>query len=296
MVSIELDFANVKQLKKFPRHGWAINSQGHKLLWFPIVRHIFNATKINPNMSGGQFYELLAFEHSLQKLTLSLRELHKSKRIAVLEGGIVDTTGLADASDVDKFNKAIEASQLVPLYVDLAYVYLRRLADLLVTASRYVLFENYQSAPRKFKKLRELLSDNKKVEKLKPICDVTLLEQAVKEHSSWFDIIRDKKMEDETGRKGIRDIMEHHPVLVSVQYSKSGDDPWKVGAFLQQAGKHQELISPLIKIFEDFCELLTGICSVVNSKGSYAQWNIHYGDCVMLSGFDEDITGFWPEI
>ena len=43
---IALDFADPAQAARVPRHGWAKNSQGVKLLWLPVLRLVHEAHEI----------------------------------------------------------------------------------------------------------------------------------------------------------------------------------------------------------------------------------------------------------
>jgi len=63
------------------------------------------------------------------------------------------------------------AQEMIPLFADLSFVYLRRLADQFARASRYVLFTDYASTPQKYKELGSFLADTREVERCKPLCD-----------------------------------------------------------------------------------------------------------------------------
>ena len=292
---IAVDFDDASRAGRVPRHGWAKNSQGVKLLWLPVLRLVHEAntvrkTKGLPEMSRGQYSEIRAFEQTVQRFALTLRELAKCVRIG--------SDPCFDEGDDEKMNASKEAHSLIPLYVDLAFIYARRLADHFVRASRFVLFTHLSSTPLEYKKLRPIIADQTKLQNLGPICDAKVLREAFDRHSGWLDRLRDP--ENDTGelQGGIRDIMEHHPGAVTVQNSQVGDGPWEV---IVNLGEHHtaifrpDLIPTLKVIVTDIACLWTMVCDSAGLSAAGKLWVAPYGDAVLLTGNDDDSTAFWPE-
>lgn len=295
-MSTPFDFADPAQAARLPRHGWAKNSQGVKLLWLPIIRLVNEAPNIRrkkgvtKELSPKQWSEIAAFVKATQHLAIALRELHKYVRIgtepAYLKGSQKD------------FHDNIEASLLIPVFVDLVFVYLRRLADRFASSSRHVVFKHSGSAPNQYKKLKPLFDDKNKLQRLEPLCDIVRLQEAFAQHSGWFNELRNSTDDAGELQKGIRDIMEHHPVFVTVQNIKVGEGPWEGDAFLQNGTQVicRDLIRTLKDIIDDITCLWTEFCIAASYKKSDPPWIVPYGDVVMLMGNDDDATGFWPEI
>ncbi|MBD1879779.1 hypothetical protein [Coleofasciculus sp. FACHB-T130] len=295
---IAFDFADPDQATKFPSHGWARNSQGVKVLWLPVLRLVHQApiirkaNGVSDDLSPGQWSEIRAFVEAIRRLVLILRELHKCVRIGSALG--------FDEQDQEKWNASQEASLLIPLFVDQAFVYTRRIADHFARASRYALFKNPGSAPREYKKLRLFVADKAKLQRLSPICDLDCLQGAFANHSGWLDKLRDSIDESGGTQKGIRDIIEHHPTHVTVSHHKVGDDPWEVIASLGEPGVNSSFRTDLLPTLKDIIAglscLWTEVCIVTGLPKAECQWVAPYGDGVLLTGNDDDYTGFWPEI
>ena len=192
-----------------------------------------------------------------------------------------------------------EASSLIPLYLDLALVYARRLADHFARASRYVLFKHPDSAPREYKSLRRVIAEPIKLQRLEPIYDAMFLRDAFERHSGWLDKLQDSTDENRELQKGIRDIMEHHPVAVNVHHSQVGDGPWEVIASLGEPGINASFRPDLIPIVSEIVAgmtaLWTSVCAAARLAPAKRLWVAPYGDAVLLTGNDDDSTAFWPE-
>lgn len=296
---IALDFADPSRKGHLPRHGWARNSQGNKLLWLPVLRlahqagDIRKAADLPIDLSRGHLAEIRAFDQTVRHFALALRELAKCIRLGSDPGFDKDPV------DPERWNAGLEAAALLPLYVDLAFVYARRLADQFAKAIRHVLFTHSESAPREYKVLRQRIADQAALQHLKPLCSVEILRSAFQRHSVWFDRIRDST--DQTGdlRKGIRDIMEHHAVAVTVQHAKSDDDSWEINANLGEPGLsgsfRSELIPTLKMIVADIAALWTMVCESAGLPVAARPWIAPYGYALLLTGNDDDSTAFWPE-
>jgi hypothetical protein len=197
-----------------------------KLLWLPIIRLVHQARSIRKaaglpvdltpgqDLSRGQLADIRAFDQTVRHFALTLRELAKCIRLGSDPGFDQDPV------DAERWDTGLETAALLPLYVDQAFVYARRLADQFAKAIRHVLFTHSESAPREYKNLRSVVADQAKLELLKPLCGADLLRQAFERHSAWLDKLRDSTDENRELRKGIRDIMEHHPLAVTVQHSR----------------------------------------------------------------------------
>jgi len=296
---IALDFAEPSREGRLPGHGWARNSQGNKLLWLPVLRLVHQAGTIRraaglqADLSRGQFGEIRAFDQTVRHFAIALRELGKCIRLGSDPGFDEDPV------DTERWNTGLEASTLLPLYVDLAFVYARRLADHFAKAIRYILFTHCESAPREYKALRPLIANRAKLELLKPLCSVDLLRLAFERHSAWFDKLRRSTDQNGEVRKGIRDIMEHHPSAVTVQHAKAEDGPWEINANLGEPGTNasfrSELIPTLKMIVTDLAGLWTMVCGSAGLRVATRSWIAPYGDVLLLTGNDDDSTAFWPE-
>jgi hypothetical protein len=268
-----------------------------KLLRLPVLRLVHEAHNIRKanglpeELSYGQWSEIRAFDQTTRYFALTLRELAKCIRLGA--------DPCFNQRDHEKWTISREASLLIPLHVDLAFVYVRRLADHFARASRYVLFKHPGSAPSQYKNLRPVIADQPKLQRLEPICDANVLREAVERHSGWLDKLRDSTDENGELQKGIRDIMEHHPIAVTVQHSQVGDGPWEVIANLGEPGINAsfrpELIPTLKEIVADMAALWTGVCDSVGLPIARQLWVAPYGDAVVLTGNDDDSTTFWPE-
>lgn len=296
---IALDFADPAREGHLPRHGWAYNSQRNKLLRLPVLRLVHQAGNMRQaaglpmGLSRGQLAEIRAFDQTVRHFALGLRELAKCIRLGC------DPGFHEDPVDPVKWNAGCEASTLLPLYVDLAFVYARRLADQFAKAVRHVLFTHSESAPREYKTLRPLIADRAEAQRLKPLCSVEVLHLAFERHSAWFDRVRDSTNQNGELRKGIRDIMEHHPVAVTIQHEKAEDGPWEIGAYLGEPGIsasfRSELIPTLKMIVADIAALWTMVCESASLPVAGRPWIAPYGDVLLLTGNDDDSTAFWPE-
>lgn len=300
-MKIAFDFADPDQATKFPSHGWARNSQGTKLLWLPVLRLVHQApiirkaNGVSDNLSPSQWSEIRAFVETIRCLVLILRELHKCVRIG--------SDPEFDEQDQEKWNASQEAILLIPLFVDQAFVYTRRIADHFAKASRHVLFKKSGSAPWEYKNLRSVVADRAKLQRLSPICDLDCLQRAFENHSGWLDKLRkSQSSSNESGgtQKGIRDIIEHGSTNVTVSHHKLGDDPWEVIASLEELGAYSTFRTDLLPTLKDIIAglscLWTEVCIATNLPKAECQWVAPYGDAVLLTGNDEDFTGFWPEI
>lgn len=295
------DISNADQASRYHSHGWAINSQGAKLLWLPILRlveqyqiiQIRNSHGITKQLSHKQWFEVQAFHATIYHFALALREIYKCHRIGTAHVGF-------DDPDIEGRIESDEASRLVPLFIDLSFIYLRRIADLFALTSRYVLFKKAGSAPTKFKDLKLLIASGKKLSRLEPICNIDLLQKAFASHSGWLDRLRDSNDNSGVVQKGIRDIMEHFGVSVSISHQKSGNDPWRIYASLGHPSVAPVIYRPdLIQTLKESVKEISIFWTAICEAAGLPQMAIGvYASCIdrlSLTGIDDDTVGFWPE-
>lgn len=235
---------------------------------------------------------MVAYNATMRHFALALRELHKLIRIGSTHVGLND-------KDNQGRIESYEASSLVPLFVDLSFIYVRRIADLFAMSSRYVLFKKAGSAPTKYKNLRSHIANDKSLSRLAPICNTELLKRAFAYHSGWLDRLRNSTDDCGTAQKGIRDIMEHYATTVSVSHSKAGDGPWRMVVDLGHRSEthsyRPDLIQTLKESIREIASLWTEVCAAAGLQKAEIPWGAPYGDVLMLTGNDDDIIGFWPE-
>lgn len=292
MSKIKLDIASIDQVARYPRHGWAVNSQGVKLLWLPItnVLAFWNPSLVRRSKGVENLNEHLVstqpFEGTLQKLIIALRELHRHSREAT-EIPDIDLNALTK----DQQRASTDTAFIVPLFVDVSLMYLRILADHFVDASRTVLFEKFGSAPTHYKGMRPFLRDAKRLAHARPIVDQGQLRKAFDEHSAWFDTIR----HPQGGSRGLRDALEHHPVITQVSFRQVAGESPELLAHLITLGATTPVSTELTSVFVDsvvdLCGLWTEVCAAIGWKNGYEEQ-----DCFPMVGLDDDIVGFWPEI
>lgn len=285
---LNYDFADPNQANLFPVHGWAINSQGVKVLWCPLNRLLVSPERVLREKASlqtlppGTALDALPFSETLRKLATTLRELHETIRISCDRPSLLE--------DLETLNADLRASEMVPLYVDLTFAYLRRLPDLLVVACRPLLFEHWQSTPRTFK---EWVADVDRLASYVPSCDFSVLRETLVEHSAWFQELRDTS--PATGKKGIRDALEHRGVRLLVGKQQSGNNRPRYTVMLDSRARDVETRKDILPhIFESvagLCHLMTGIHASIG-VGSQYDWS----DILSLVGTDDDIVGYWPQI
>jgi len=287
MADLLFDFAEPIKASLFPQHGWATNSQGIKILWCPLQRLLSSpqqileakgrSTRTHPGITHS-----LPFLQTLSRLAIALRELHKIVRLSCNH----------DANDPssESANAFHQTNEMAPLYIELAFVYLRRLPDLLVTACSPLLFEHVQSVPQKYKDWIVRISDFKS---LSPLCDLNVLSKAIVNHSGWFNALRGTS--PSTGKKGIRDTLEHRPVHFIVTKNQTGKNQPRIEVILDSRAsdvdKHRDILPQITEAVAGLCFLMTGIHSSIGIHNQY-EW----GDQLMLVGNDQDIVGYWPQI
>lgn len=283
MAKLEYDIADGGQRAQFPAHGWAINSQGVKLLWFPfpcLLETQLKKETLAGKLPIGTHNNVLPFSETLRNLAVALRELHLTVR---------EACALPIGEEVRY--EDLRAYEMVPLFADLAFSYLRRLPDLMAYASRPLLFQNWCSAPREFKKWIQKVD---RLEEFKPRCDVGKLRTAIQTHSEWFMKLRANS--PATGKKGVRDVLEHRRVRLMASKQQSGNSkPRMMLMFDSHDGDVEvrtDLLPLILEATAGFCALMNGVQRSVLSGQKTYEW---YGNC-FLFGIDDDVVGYWPEI
>jgi hypothetical protein len=181
---------------------------------------------------------------------------------------------------------------MVPLFLRIAYIDLRSLADLLARYSRLVLFQKYGCMPLDFPGLTRAVADRRQLARARPFQnDTNALQAAFKASSRWFDLLRHPEGSD----KGLRDAMIHGAVRTLVGGQQAGDKPPEISAFLvsetQDLYRERELLSTLRTVMKGFCQFCTRLHTAVGFGEGYTR-----ADYLFLTGNDDDIAGFWPEL
>jgi hypothetical protein len=282
------DFAFTRQAAQFPTHGWARNSQGVKILWCPLRRALVCPGKSllqkgTARSSSPTHDVALPFGQTLQKLVATLRELHFLVRVA--SDHACDCDLEPELCELDR-----QAFEMIPLYFDLAITYLRRIPDLLVMASRSLLFRDWQSTPCEFKKWS---ADIDSIEGQHPICDFRILRESIVAHSGWFNQLRDKS--PVSGKRGVRDAMEHRAVQMIVTKRQVGDERPRFTLMLESLAGDVDVRKDILPVVSEsvagLCGLMTGFHGAIGIHSAY-EW----GDSLATAGNDDDVVGFWPEI
>jgi hypothetical protein len=287
MKQLLFDFYDQNQAKLFPEHGWAINSQGVKILWLPLLG-LFEFLRKTLQEKGrlrqshpGIVHNSLAYLATLQNLAITLRELHRMTRLSNRDPGNLDPVRLTADH---------RAYEMAPLYIDLAFSYLRRTPDLLAMACRPLLFEHWQLVPQRFK---DWIANLSHLESRKPLCDFTILSEAVSNHTEWFNVLRGRS--PLSGKKGVSDALEHRAVQLRVVKQHSGSSQPRFTVMVQSRARDVErghdMLPRLTESIAGLCRLMTGIHAAIGVGNRY-QW----GDQFVLVGNDEDTVGYWPQI
>jgi len=248
--------------------------------------------------SHAQCNEMWAFENVMQKLSYCLREASSGARMSAMRvqamfPHVSEIDGNKDASaDLDF---AIDASFLLPLYIDLAYVYLRCAADLWLASTKHLIFRRTGTMPKSF---RDFVKSCDALKRWQPVYDPERLGEIVRHQTGWFDRIASK---DEGRSKGIRDILMHNTVETAVSYAWApGVKPQAYVGFGRTGPDHSgtrlELIGILKESVAGFCSFCSAISSLLKWDVAYKKWIAPYGDCLPCFGADDDVVEFWPQL
>jgi len=280
----------------FPSHGWITGCTGVKHLRLPVLR-LYQPGQPTykffvENNLAGTWLQSRSPRRTLRQLAVGLRDLH-AEILLMLPMVQEDWMARDPSSERDKtLTRLHEGYERTEISLIAVFVLLRRLADELIDASRPLLFECWQSAPRKLTTAVLKARDGTLAES-KLICNPDILTDALLNQTSWLDQLR----KDE----GIRDILIHkdHILRVSPRGSKGPDAAefnWEITAHLirvRQAGEMQvlNLFPALVDCIAGACKFMDCLFRCVGSPDGYQQ-----GDVLFLTGSDNNIVGFWPPI
>lgn len=273
----------------FPAHGWMANVDGARVLRLPVLRLFQHGEPGHryflENKLGGVWLQSRSPERTLRQLSVCFRDLHHELR------EILPLTIKKDKTS-HELTRWLEGIERTEVLLIAAFHLLRRLPDDLVDASRPCLFEHWQSAPRQLKSAVSAANDNK-LQMHKPRCDLGILSDALLNHTAWFDRLRNTD--------GVRDVLTHKPHILQIGAQGSQDPDgapvnWRMTATLTQGlpGKdwrHMDLFPLLLECIDGACDFMKLFCQSVGLGGCYQR-----GDCLFLTGSDNDSVGFWPPI
>lgn len=285
MAILKFDFSDLEQMKRFPAHGWAANSQGVKILWCPLPHRTFDALlekSISDCSYRGIYLDTLPFADELRKLVIVLRQLHEAT------GAICDhpcTLGNEEALSTE-----MKLRELVPLYIDLAFIYLRRIPDRLALACRPLLFKHWKSVPTHF---RNWISMADQLDRYMPSCNLDFLRETLVHDTEWFQGLR--ATSPVTGRKGTRDALEHRGVRQIIMKQQAGDKRPTITVMLESRSPDVEIRNDLLPQVHNcvagLCRLMACVQRSLGLGCSY-----EFRDHLISDGTDDDMVGFWPKI
>jgi hypothetical protein len=239
------------------------------------------------NASGeivGAHFNADVFSELLHRLGVTLRELHANVKVSC------DIPINPNAQNQEMRNEDFRAMELVPIYIDSVMTYLRRIADRLVIASRPLLFEHWRSVSSKYK---DWVDGIEQFSQHNPTCDFDVLSQAVARYSNWFCELRG--ISDSTGKKGIRDALEHRNVRLMVGKQQAGEAAPRMTVSMystsKDVGKRHDILEFVPLAIRGLCQLMTGFHQAIGAGTAYDR-----EDTLFLVGTDDDVVGFWPEI
>ena len=279
----------------FPKHGWTKNTQGVRQLRLPLLR-LYQPTlpqyEVYSRLGlAGTWLQVRSPYSSIRQLSVALRDLHQVIESVhqIAKGNWFDKAPSPERDDaLTRERECIERTEILLIA---AFVLLRRLADQLMDATRPLLFENWQSAPRAMKTAIALARSGSLL-KLKPRCDADRLTAILQHEVQWFEDLR----QDD----GIRDILVHKEHLLQVGTPgcrSEGDEDWtwSVTAQLVRIGpqgvRPVDVLPVLRRCLQGACAFMEGLLSVTRIGSDYER-----GDLLFLTGHDTDVTGFWPAI
>jgi len=296
---MKLDFKDKEKRGRFPKHGWATNSEGICLIWLPIMRVLANSNKVRTELglskiTNKNWEDVISLFRTLENLSIILRELAVAMRhISSLD----PITGNSNSK-----NREYYLLGLIKVYVDTSIMYLRRLADDFCRSVRYVLFDKFESSPREFKKLINLaMLDENKLVKAGLLCDIGQLKEVIIENTYWFRDIRGMNR-DGHGKKGYRDILNHHSSSIETTRDQTNNGPWQTKALLRYMSESNVMSFDLLAFVErsvsQLCDFWTRLYNILPYKSDdyKSGANLREGDIFFILGDDIDTTRMWPKI
>jgi hypothetical protein len=279
----------------FPAHGWIAGPTGVPCLRLPVQRLYQVGEPVHDRFSKNNIAGIWLQTHSptrtLHHLAVCLRDIHKEVR-EILPLQEIWETPVSTARD-DALNRLQEGLDRLAILLIAGFTLLRRLADEVLDASRPLLFEHWHSAPRQMK-VAKAQAAQEKLRDLKPICDVDVLTDALKNYTKWFEQLG----QDD----GLRDIVHKpHVLQISPQGTSSpGQDgvDWRIVAHLVRDQPKPggglsviDLFPELLRCVDGACVFMSRFVEAVGSLRGYEQ-----GDFVFLTGNVNDTIGCWPPI
>jgi hypothetical protein len=294
---LAFDFKDPLCAARFPAHGWAVNSQGIKLLWLPmrclwsmrtVARLREHRRATSPLAKSTESW--LTILNVIDRLRVVLRELHFCCR-----------TNAQTETEISRFSREamtehIRTFELVPLYVELAYIYLKRSADALARGICVLAFDRCYEVPNAspFNDLRQFLHKSAKVTKAVPIIDADRLRQIFDQNTAWFDTLTQEPNPQLLKPKGIRHVLEHRPVRLIPGLAQHGNDTpyWTclLHSIAPDAPKNLDMLKHLPELMADYCSFLAEVYKTIGEGDSYVP------DSPLHHGYDDDTTGYWPPI
>jgi hypothetical protein len=261
---------------RFPRHGWAEDVDGRVGLFFPVLTILEHARGIRDRAGLGdapsrdEVASARSFLVHVRNLAGVLCELESLVRHEPRGSGI-------DRGVI--FERA-------PILMDLAFTYLRRLADRFAHAhaAAPVFFRHRASSSHRFAALVKLAEAEGGLGGPAPLADENELRRLLGEHTLWFRCLGGVD-------SGFRDVLEHRPVEIQLGVASTAvSDKRELVAVLSH-GPDDELVTALREICAGLCAFLTRVCRLVHYTDAY-----RYGDDLNVIGAPEVIPAFWPEI
>ena len=216
----------------------------------------------------------MSLVRTIGKLAVTLREIEE------LAGG------RGKSSLADDFGRTMFTFERAPLLIDVAFVYLWRVADRFARAAEPVLFRS--RGPRGMRRLLGLATSPQALGRCDPLVDREGLRGVLADQATWASRLR--------GEAGFRDSLEHDAVEVDVaivsERAPSADaQRWRIEGFTTAGMIDEELVGALRDTCRGLCGFLTAMHQLVGYGSQY-----RYSDEVVVRGPEELAIAFWPEI
>src|SRR5262249_47807606 len=145
------------------------------------------------NKIAGLWLQVRSPTRTLHQLGICLRDLHREVREILPIQEMAWHSMISNKPPNDEINetygRAHEGFERLQILLIAGFTLLRPLADELVNASRPFLLEHWKSAPMLMAKAKKMSYEGK-LSDLKPICDLNLLNDALRNHTRWFEDLR----------------------------------------------------------------------------------------------------------
>lgn len=269
---------SAEQAAHFPAHGWALEWSGRRSLYLPILSVFEEVSTIRRRRGVSDPLDLAecdratrSFANTFWKLVVTLRELEALAR------------GVGRWADDDDLGQTRAVFEHAPLFVDLAFVYLRRLADRFAQAIDPVLFRDRSSPRSKFRALSEYAMSAEESDLL--VNRERLLE--VLSESSWLERLQ--------RLREIRNSLEHDSIYVDIalvtERDPAGVSRHRIDALTSVGPIDDELVQAIREVCSDLCSFLAGVHRLVGYGNEYRS-----SDELPVPGPDDLVIAFWPPI